>query len=57
METFKRNKSKAYITGVCSGLEDYFGIDAIFFRILFILMSFNISILIYLAITILTDEK
>lgn len=57
MKRFKRNMSRSYAGGVCSGLSDYFCIDAIFFRLLFILMSFNVSILVYFAMWLFTDEK
>jgi len=52
----KLNKANGKIAGVCSGLSDYFNIDATFLRIAFVIsvfLSFGTGILAYLILWIL----
>ncbi len=39
MITLHRNRNSAVIAGICSGLNDYFHIPAIIFRLIFLLLS------------------
>ncbi len=58
--TFYRDKFNGKLLGVCSGLADYFNIDALWFRLLFIILFFFINILaivLYFAIVMLTRKK
>ncbi len=47
-----RNKDKAIFAGVCSGLADYFDIDATLVRIIFVILAFGggSGVLIYLVL-------
>lgn len=57
---FYRDKFNGKLLGVCSGFGDYFNTDALWFRILFIILFlfFNIFVLIvYFAIALLTTKK
>jgi phage shock protein C len=56
--SYKRSSSNEVIAGVCGGLENYTGIDAIFWRILFLLTSGAGSVTVYFLIWLLssTDE-
>ena len=40
MKVLQRPRNEAKIAGVCAGLGHYFGLDPVFFRILFILLAF-----------------
>jgi len=55
MKTLKRNQKGAMIAGVCTGLADYFDIDVIVFRLLFIFIS--PSLLLYLVMWLLMEEN
>ncbi|TAD72797.1 MAG: PspC domain-containing protein [Sphingomonadales bacterium] len=55
---FRLDKSGGKIFGVCAGIADYFGIDAMLVRIGFVagaLLGFGSFILIYLAIALIAD--
>lgn len=55
---FRLNKVDGKLMGVCTGLADYFGVDAIIVRLVFAigtLVGFGSFILIYLAIAMLAD--
>ncbi|QFT78427.1 PspC domain-containing protein [Erythrobacter sp. THAF29] len=55
---FHLDKSNAKLFGVCSGLENATGIDAIWWRIGFVattLMGFGLPILIYGAVALISD--
>lgn len=55
---FRLNKVDGKLMGVCAGLADYFGVDAIIVRLVFAigtLVGFGSFILIYLAIAMLAD--
>jgi phage shock protein C len=58
--TFYRDKFNGKLLGVCSGLGDYFNIDPLWFRLLFIALFFMINIfvfILYFAIVMLTPKK
>lgn len=61
MKQFYRDLSRKKLFGVCSGISNYFDIDVSFVRlgflVLFLCTGLMPSILIYSAITLLTDEK
>lgn len=55
---FHLDKTNGKIFGVCAGIADYFGIDAMLVRIGFVagaLLGFGSFILIYLAIALIAD--
>ena len=54
---FKRKRSK--IAGVCEGLGEYFDMDPVLFRAMFLVGAFlgTIGIWIYIFIWILTTEE
>jgi phage shock protein PspC (stress-responsive transcriptional regulator) len=55
---FHLDKSNAKVFGVCAGIADYFGIDAMLVRVGFVLgtlLGFGSFILIYLAIALIAD--
>lgn len=55
---FRLDKSGGKVFGVCAGIADYFGIDAMLVRIGFVLgtlLGFGSFILIYLAIALIAD--
>ncbi|HTM95254.1 MAG TPA: envelope stress response membrane protein PspC [Croceibacterium sp.] len=56
---FYRDKQNAKLMGVCSGLEDYTGINAIWWRLAFILltMSTGIGFFAYFALGFLAAKK
>lgn len=56
---FYRDKQNAKLMGVCSGLEDYTGIDAIWWRMAFIILTFStgFGIPAYFALGILSSHK
>lgn len=54
-----RDKEKSIVGGVCTGLSHYFGIDAVWIRILFIVSPFitaGTSLLIYVILWAVTPE-
>lgn len=56
--TFRLDKARGKLMGVCAGIANYFGIDAMMVRIAFVLgalISFGTFILIYLAIGLIAD--
>lgn len=56
--SFRLDKANAKVFGVCSGIADYFGIDAMLVRIGFVaatLIGFGSPVLIYLAIALIAD--
>jgi len=55
-KSFKRSRKDSWIGGVCGGMAEYFGIDALLTRILFILFS-EALLPIYLIIWFLCDEE
>ncbi len=55
---FHLDKSNAKVFGVCAGIADYFGIDAMLVRIGFVattLFGFGAPVLIYLAVALIAD--
>lgn len=57
--TLYRDKQNAKLMGVCAGLEDYTGINAIWWRLAFIIMTVatGFGIPIYFALGILAAKK
>ena len=55
---FYRNPENRMFGGVCSGLGDYFNVDPVLIRILFLIAFFGLGIglLVYIALWILTPE-
>jgi phage shock protein C len=55
---FRSNKNRA-IGGVCGGLGDYFAIDPVILRILFVLgfIIFGIGVIVYLILWIMMPEE
>ena len=56
---FYRDKQNAKLMGVCSGLEDYTGINAIWWRLAFIIltMATGFGIPAYFALGLLSSKK
>lgn len=56
---FYRDKQNAKLMGVCSGLADYTGIDAIWWRLAFIILTIStgFGIPAYFALGILASKK
>ncbi len=55
---FRLDKTNAKVFGVCAGIADYFGIDAMLVRIGFVaatLLGFGAPVLIYLATALIAD--
>ena len=55
---FHLDKNNGKLMGVCAGLADYFGMDPLLWRVIFVagtLIGFGSFILIYLAIGLLAD--
>jgi phage shock protein PspC (stress-responsive transcriptional regulator) len=55
---FRLDKTNGKVFGVCAGIADYFGIDAMLVRIGFVLatlFSVGAPVLIYLAIALIAD--
>jgi phage shock protein C len=55
---FRLDKTNGKVFGVCAGIADHFGIDAMLVRIGFVLgtlLGFGSFILIYLAIALIAD--
>ena len=58
--TLYRDQQNAKLMGVCSGLEDYTGINAIWWRLAFIIMTIStggIGIPVYFALGLLASKK
>ena len=57
--TFYRDKQNAKLMGVCSGLADYTGIEAIWWRLAFIILTFTtgFGIPIYFVLGLLSNTK
>ncbi len=54
------NNENVIISGVCSGISDYFTIDPIIVRILFLVLSFYTTlpmVIIYLLLSVIIPEK
>ena len=57
---FYRDKQNAKLMGVCSGLEDYTGIDAIWWRLAFVIMTIafgGMGIPIYFVLGVFANKK
>ena len=57
-KSFALDRGNGKLMGVCSGIADYFGIDALWVRLAFVagtLIGFGSFILIYLAIALIAD--
>ena len=56
---FYRDKQNAKLMGVCSGLEDYTGINAIWWRLAFIVLTIStgFGIPVYFALGFLSEKK
>ncbi|AKH41087.1 phage shock protein C [Altererythrobacter atlanticus] len=56
---FYRDKQNAKLMGVCSGLEDYTGIDAIWWRLAFVILTIStgFGIPAYFALGFLSSKK
>ncbi len=54
-----RSRDDRFISGVCGGLGEYFGIDSNVFRILFVIFSFigGIGLIMYLTAMIIVPEN
>lgn len=57
--TFYRDKHNAKLMGVCSGLEDYTGIDALWWRLAFVILTVatGFGIPIYFVLGLLASKK
>lgn len=58
-KSFERNTRKGIIFWVCAGMSDYFEIDALWIRLLFIVMTviWGFGIVVYIALAILLPSK
>lgn len=56
---FYLDKSNAKVWGVCAGIADFTGIDALWIRVAAVLLAFTtgFAILAYIAIAVLADSK
>ncbi|MEM6827491.1 MAG: PspC domain-containing protein [Pseudomonadota bacterium] len=55
---FYLDKSDAKLAGVCGGIANYFGMDAMVVRLIFVaaaLLGFGSSIILYLIIALVAD--
>lgn len=52
MKTFQRSKTNVMLAGVCGGLGEYFNVDPLLFRIIFVIAAFSgsLGIWIYLLL-------
>lgn len=59
MKRLYRNKREAKIGGVCAGLGDYFDIDPVLIRLLFVILCFwgGAGIILYLVAWIIVPEN
>lgn len=57
--TLCRDKQNAKLMGVCSGLEDYTGINAIWWRLAFVILTIStgFGIPVYFALGLLASKK
>ena len=58
LRSFRLDRNNGKMMGVCSGIGNYFGIDATIVRVGFVagtLLGFGSAILIYLAIGLIAD--
>lgn len=59
-QTLRRTRTNRVLAGVCGGLGNYFGIDPVIFRILFVLLALPggvPSVLIYLILWLVMPEQ
>jgi len=56
---FYRDKVNGKLMGVCAGIADYTGVDALWIRLAFLVLGFSMGwpFLIYFAMGLLTDKK
>jgi phage shock protein C len=57
---FYRDKFNGKLLGVCSGLADFFNVEALWFRLLFVILFFVFNIfvlLVYFVIVMVTPKK
>lgn len=57
---FRLDKTRGKIMGVCAGIADWFGIEAIWVRLAFVaatLFGFGAPVLVYLIIGLVADSK
>ncbi|WP_126174237.1 envelope stress response membrane protein PspC [Altericroceibacterium xinjiangense] len=56
---FYRDKQNGKLMGVCAGLSDYTGIDALWWRLFFLILTFGFGfgLPVYLALGIMTEKK
>lgn len=57
-KSFRLDRSDGKLMGVCAGIANYLGVDALWVRIAFVagaLLGFGSFILIYLAIALIAD--
>ncbi len=54
----RRSRSNKVIAGVCGGLAEYFGIDAVLIRIVFLLLVFaaGVSPLLYIILWVVMPQ-
>ena len=55
-----RSTKNKIIAGVCGGLAEYFGVDPVIVRIIwvaFLLLSFGIAVIIYLILWLVVPKK
>ena len=59
MKQLLRNKKTGKIAGVCSGIAEYFGVDPVFIRILFVISIFlkGFGFIAYVAAWIIMPEQ
>ena len=59
MKRLYRSESNKMIAGVCGGLAEYFNIDPVIMRLIFVLIALpgGVSILIYFLFWILIPKK
>ena len=60
MKRLYRSQDEKKVSGVCGGLGEYFSIDPVFFRILFVLITLfppGSGILIYLIMWLVVPKK
>lgn len=57
MKRFYRSRNNAMLGGVCGGLGEYFDIDPVLFRILFIFFAFtgSLGVWVYLLLWLLSQ--
>ena len=59
VKKLQRSKTNRVISGICGGIGEYFNIDPIFFRILFVIFLFagGASILLYIVLIFVIPEE